>query len=345
MTKLAIADPLPGAERPLLPIVQMPRREALCIGVVVALAVLFPLAAGRLGQDFYVGFATRILIYVLAVSSLNLLVGFGGMISFGHAAFFGLGAYVIGAVALAAGTVLPHWAASAWFSWPLAMLASAALAVMIGAIALRTREIYFIMTTLGFGQMVYFLFIGMKTFGSDNGMSLPSRSSVGLGIDLGDDNTFYYVVLGLVVLALWFLRSLVRSRFGVVLRGISQNEQRMEAIGFPVYRYKLGCFVIAAALAGLAGALLANQSSYVSPRLLDWVQSGNLLMMLIIGGVGTLSGGIYGAVLLLLLEEVLASYTEYWHFWVGSMIVLIVLFGRGGIAGLVARAVRGRAIE
>ena len=315
----------------------MSRREALCLVAVVVVALLFPLVAARLGHDFYIGFATRVMIYVLAVGSLNLLVGFAGLVSFGHAAFFGLGAYAIAALSLAAGSLVPAWVASAWVAWPLAMLASALLALLIGAVAMRTRQVYFIMTTLAFGQMLYFLFIGLKTFGSDNGMSLTARSRVGFGIDMADDTAFYYVVFAVVARGMWFLRSLVRSRFGVVVRGISENESRMEAIGFPVYRYKLICFVIAGALAGLAGALLANQSSFVSPRMLDWVQSGNLLMMLILGGVGYLAGGIYGTVAMLLLEEVLADHTPYWQFFVGILIIAVVLFSRGGIAGLVER--------
>ncbi len=313
------------------------RREAMVIAAAVLIAAVFPLVAGRFGHDFYVGFATRILIYVLAVSSLNLLVGFAGLVSFGHAAFLGVGAYTVAAVSLAVGAGLPGWAASAWVAWPLAMVASAALALVIGAVSLRTRHAYFIMTTLAFGQMVYFLFIGMRTFGSDNGMSLPLRSPVGLGLDMANDTAFYYVVLAVVVLCMGFIRTLVRSRFGVVIGGVSENEGRMEAIGFPVYRYKLACFVIAGALAGLAGALLANQSSFVSPRLLDWVQSGNLLLMLILGGVGYLAGGIYGVVVMLVLEEALAGYTDYWQFFVGLLVIAVVVFSRGGIAGVVER--------
>lgn len=316
------------------------RSHAIVAVAAVCLAVAFPVVASRYGHDFYVGFATRILIYVIAVSSLNLLVGFAGLVSFGHAAFLGFGAYTVATMSLAVGAGLPGWAASVWVAWPLAMSASAALALVIGAVSIRTRHAYFIMTTLAFGQMVYYLFIGMQTFGSDNGMSLPSRSSIGFGLDMADDTTFYYVVLALLLGCLWFIRTLVRSRFGVVIGGVSENEGRMEAIGFPVYRYKLACFVVSGALAGLAGALLANQSSFVSPRLLDWVQSGNLLLMLILGGVGYLAGGIYGAVVMLVLEEVLAGYTDYWQFFIGLIVIAVVLFSRGGIAGAVERIVQ-----
>ncbi len=305
--------------------------------ICLSLACAFPWVADALDQGFYVGFATRMMIYMIAVTSLNLLVGYAGLISFGHAAFLGIGAYAIGALTLVSAKAQPQWMTSAWFAWPFAMLAGAALAAVVGGLALRTRQVYFIMITLAFSQLVYYLFNGMKTFGSDNGMSLPVRSPVGMGLNLADDLTFYYVVLFLTVLTLLLLALVVRSRFGIVIRGISENESRMSAVGIPVYRYKLTCFILAGAFAGLAGALLANQSNYVSPRILDWTQSGTLLMMLILGGVGYRCGGIYGTALLLVLEEALSSHTEYWQFFVGLGIILIVLLGNNGIASLLER--------
>ncbi len=303
----------------------------------MAAAIVFPVAATATDHSFYIGFVTRIMIYVIVVSSLNLLVGYAGLVSFGHAAYFGVGAYAVGAATLLGGDVLPKWVASAWVAWPFAMLVGAVLAAAVGALALRTRQVYFIMITLAFSQMVYYLFIGMKSFGSDNGMSLASRSGFGLGLDLANDTTFYYVVFVLTAATMFLLTLVVRSRFGVVMRGISENESRMSAIGIPVYRYKLVCFIIAGAFAGLAGALLANQNAYVSPRVLDWTQSGILLMMLIVGGVGYRCGGIYGAVLLLVLEEVISSHTEYWQFFVGIGLISVVLFGNNGIASLIEK--------
>ena len=336
-------DPLHGAA---LPAQQIPefKTTGLLTGpqwtaalIAMAAAIVFPLAASATDHTFYIGFATRIMIYVIVVSSLNLLVGYAGLVSFGHAAYFGVGAYAVGAATLLGGDVLPKWVASAWVAWPFAMLMGAVLAAAVGALALRTRQVYFIMITLAFSQMVYFLFIGMKSFGSDNGMSLASRSGFGLGLDLANDTTFYYVVFVLTAATMFLLTLVVRSRFGVVMRGISENESRMSAIGIPVYRYKLVCFVIAGAFAGLAGALLANQNAYVSPRILDWTQSGILLMMLIVGGVGYRCGGIYGAVLLLVLEEVISSHTEYWQFFVGIGLISVVLFGNNGIASLIEK--------
>jgi branched-chain amino acid transport system permease protein len=321
------------------------QRQALVASLALVAAVMFPLIASAFDQAFYIGFATRIMIYVIAVSSLNLLVGYAGLVSFGHAAYFGFGAYTVGGLTLLAGQGWPQWMTSAWVAWPVAMLSSALLAACIGALALRTQKAYFIMITLAFSQMIYYLFIGMKSFGSDNGMSLPARSSVGLGLDLTNDTSFYYVVLIFTVATLLLLTLIVRSRFGVVVRGISENESRMSAIGVSVYRYKLVCFVLAGAIAGLAGALLANQSSYVSPRLLDWTQSGTLLMMLILGGVGYRCGGVYGTVLLLVLEEVLSSHTEYWQFFVGIGVIAVVLLGNNGIASMIERLVSRKALN
>lgn len=313
-------------------------RQSVGAGAAIAVALVFPYAALALGHDFYVGFATRVMIFVMAVTSLNLLVGYAGLVSLGHAAYFGLGAYAIAMLTVWSGK--SGWLTSAWVAWPFAMACSALLALGVGAVALRTRHIYFLMVTLAFGQMVYYLFVGMSTFGSDNGMSLPARSGVGFGLDLADDRTFYYVVLALLLATLFGLRTLIGSRFGVAIRAIGVNESRMAAIGFPVFRYKLTCFVIAAAVAGLAGALLANQNSYVSPQMLDWTKSGSLLAMLILGGSGYLAGGIYGAAILLVLEEVLSGYTEYWQFFVGVGCVAVVLLGNAGVASLIHRPPR-----
>ena len=314
----------------------MPSRQAVAIGIAIAAALVFPMAAKLFGQSFYIGFLSRLMIFVIAVSSLNLLVGYARLVSLGHAAYFGLGAYAIAMVTLWGGK--SGWLTSAWVAWPFAMACSALLALGVGAVALRTRHVYFIMVTLGFGQMVYYLFVGMSTFGGDNGMSLPNRSALGFGLDPRDDATFYYVVLALLLATLFGLRSIVRSRFGVVIRAIGVNESRMSAIGFPVYRYQLVCFVIAGAIAGLAGALLANQNSYVSPQMLDWTKSGALLAMLILGGAGYLAGGLYGAVVMLVLEEALSAYTDYWQFVVGVGCVAVVLLGNNGIASLIHRA-------
>jgi branched-chain amino acid transport system permease protein len=304
----------------------MTRARTLAIAALGAL-IAFPFVAVTFGQEFYVSFAARIMIFGIAASSLNLILGNGGMISFGHAAYLGAGAYTVG-------ILMAEGVSSAWVSWPLAILVSALFALVIGAISLRTRGVYFIMITLAFAQMMYYIFISMKEYGGEDGLNLASRSAVGFGVNLKNDLVWYFTVLGWFVATLYFLHRLINARFGRVVEAIRVNETRMEAIGFPTYRYKLICFVIAGALAGLAGALLANQNSFVSPKLMDWVQSGSLMIMVILGGVGYHYGGAIGAVVLLVLEEVLSSYTIYWQLPVGIILLVIVLFAPQGLAGL-----------
>jgi branched-chain amino acid transport system permease protein len=217
---------------------------ALALTIVAALA--FPVAMRAEGDAYYLSFASRILIYALAASSLNLILGYGGMISFGHAAFVGTGAYV-------SSILLAEGVASAWIGWPAAVAASAAAALAIGAVSLRTRGAYFIMITLAFAQMMYFLVNSMKAYGGDEGLTLPARARTGLGVDLDDPAAFYYVALAALAAGLYGLHRLARSRFGRVIQAARENEVRAEAVGFPVYRYKLVCFVIAGAAAGLAG--------------------------------------------------------------------------------------------
>ena len=295
---------------------------------VLALLVLFPLIASATGLDFYVSLASRILIFALAASSLNLILGFGGMVSFGHAAFVGLGAYTV-AILMQAGLV------SAWLVWPLSMLLSAGFALVVGAISLRTQGVYFIMITLAFAQMLFYLVTSVKAYGGDDGLALAGRSSLGLGLDLVNERIFYYVTLGIVVLALVAVARLLNARFGHVLQAIRENEVRMAAIGFPVFRYKLVAFTLAGALAGLAGALLANLGGFVSPALLQWSQSGMLMIMVILGGVGYLYGGLLGAVFFLLLEEWLTQFTIHWQLGLGAVLLLVVLVAPNGLASLI----------
>jgi branched-chain amino acid transport system permease protein len=310
-----------------------PLHPGVALGVLAALAAL-PWLAQAIDQPFYIVLATRILIFALVASSLNLLVGFGGLVSFGHAAFFGGGAYVVGILAL-------HGVNSAWISWTAATVFAATAAWIIGAISLRTRGVYFIMITLAFAQMMFYVFVSLKAYGGDEGLPIAARSYLGLGMNLKSDMIFYYVVLSLVAGGFYFLARLINARFGHVLQGIRENETRMEAMGYPVFRYKLAAFVIAGALAGLGGALLANQNLLASPNLLQWTQSGMLLIMVILGGVGYLYGGAIGAVVMLLLEEVLSSYTIYWQLGVGAVLLLVVLFAPRGLADLF-RAKAGR---
>ena len=306
----------------------------------IIIAVAFPAVMQGLDQVFYVSFASRVMIYAIAATSLNLVLGYGGMISFGHAAFVGTGAYV-------ASILVAEGVASAWIGWPAAVAASAALAWAIGAISLRTRGVYFIMITLAFAQMMFYLVNSMKAYGGDEGLSLPRRAH--LGFELGNELVFYYVVLAILSAAIFLLYKLINSRFGRVIVAIRENEPRAEAIGLPVFRYQLACFVIAGAAGGLAGALLASHGKYVNPGVLHWLQSGTLMIMVILGGVGQLWGGVIGAAVLLGLEHAIADYPIPWlaqfapnyqqhaNLGVGLVLLAIVLFAPQGIAGLLSR--------
>jgi branched-chain amino acid transport system permease protein len=285
-------------------------------------AVAFPFAADALGAGYYVGVMTRVMIYALAASSLNVVLGYGGMISFGHAAFFGAGAYCV-AILAQEGVV------SALIAWPLAVAVSVACALVIGAVSLRTRGLYFIMITLAFAQMLYYFFVSLKAYGGEDGINLAARSRLP-GLDLRDETTFYLVVLAILAGCLYLLKRLAASRFGTVLRGIRENEPRMTALGYPTYRYRLVCFTLGGGAAGLAGALVVNQHGFVSPNLLDWTQSGTLLVMLILGGVGWLYGGVAGAAAMLLLEEILSNFTGYWKLGLGLVLLFVVLRAPGG---------------
>ena len=301
------------------------RRRGAAALTLVALVAL-PWLLQVLDQDFYISLASRVLIFALAATSLNLVIGFGGMVSFGHAAFFGAGAYCV-ALLGESGVV------SAALAWPLAMVVAALLALLIGAISLRTRGVYFIMITLAFAQMVFYLLVSLKAWGGDDGLSLVSRSTFGV-VDLADDTSFYFVALAILALVLAALDRLAHSRFGRVIQSIRENETRMEAIGYPVFAYKLCCFVIGGALAGLAGALLVNQSGLASPNLLHWMQSGTLMVMIVLGGVGSVYGGVVGAVLLLFGEEILAELLPHWQIGLGLLLLAVVLWAPLGIAGL-----------
>ncbi len=295
--------------------------------VLLALLVALPPAATATGGEFYIGLASRILAFALAATSLNLILGFGGMVSFGHAAFLGIGAYATAILA-------QHGVTSAWVAWPAAMAVAALAAAVVGAISLRTQGVYFIMITLAFAQMLYFLMVSLKAYGGDDGINLAGRSRVAQGFDLADDTHFYYVVLALSALGFLGVWRLLNARFGHTLQAIRENETRMQAIGFATGHYKLAAFTLAGALAGLSGALLANQGGFVSPALMQWHQSGVLMVMVILGGVGHLWGGVIGAAAFLLLEEFLSHYTQHWQFALGAILLAVVLAAPNGLTSL-----------
>ena len=295
-------------------------------GLVLLAAV--PLAAALLDQPFYLDLARRIMIFAIAALSLNLILGYGGMISFGHAAYLGVGAYAVG--------VLAHYGIhNGFLQWALAIGASALVALAIGAISIRTSGVYFIMITLAFTQMLYYLGISIEEYGGDDGMRLQVKSQFPGLIDLNDANAFYYLVLAILVLALFLGQRLVDSRFGMVIRAAKSNEVRTRSIGFSPYPYRLAAFVIAGAVCGLAGALLVNHTAYLTPEFMNWTRSGELMFMVILGGMESIAGPVLGAFALLLLEDALSGWTQHWQLVLGPLLVLSVLFLKRGLAGLV----------
>ena len=294
-------------------------------GLVLLAAV--PLAAALLDQPFYLDLVRRIMIFAIAALSLNLILGYGGMISFGHAAYLGVGAYAVG--------VLAHYGIhNGFLQWALAIGASALVALAIGAVSIRTSGVYFIMITLAFTQMLYYLGISIEEYGGDDGMRLQVKSQFPGLIDLNDANAFYYLVLAILVLALFSGQRLVDSRFGMVIRAAKSNEVRTRSIGFSPYPYRLAAFVIAGAVCGLAGALLVNHTAYLTPEFMNWTRSGELMFMVILGGMESIAGPVLGAFALLLLEDALSGWTQHWQLVLGPLLVLSVLFLKRGLAGL-----------
>ena len=310
------------------------------IGLLAGLLVLaaLPLLFRAIGQPFLVNVATRIVIWAIATASLDLILGFGGMVSFGHAAYMGLGGYAVGILAaqFAQGTALFGLfdGTELLVTLPIGIVAAALGALAIGALSLRTGGVQFIMITLAFAQMVFFLFVSLRSYGGDDGLTIRQRSQFGGLLDLNNKTLFYYLCLSLLLASVFFVARLVDSRFGRVIQGTRSNERRMRAIGFPIFRYKLVCFVMAGAMCGLAGALLANQTNFISPAMMYWTRSGDLMVMVVLGGLGSLFGPLIGTATFLLLEEALSRVTEYSGLILGPALLLVAIYLRGGIDGL-----------
>lgn len=284
-----------------------------------------PLAAKAVGQPFYLTLFLRIMIYALAALSLNLILGFGGMVSFGHALYLGLGAYAVG-ISSSLGVT------SGWAHLAIALAVAAGVSLFTGVISLRTSGIAFIMITLAFAQMFFFLSVSLKQFGGDEGMTIALTSDFGV-VPLGNKVAFYYAVFALLAGLLYGSRRLVESRFGMVLRGTMANERRMKALGFPTLRYRLAAYVVAACVCAVAGLLLANLTGFASPDYMAWTRSGELIVMVVLGGMGTLMGPVVGATVLLLLEETLSAFTDHWMVVLGPIILLIAVLAKRGIVG------------
>ncbi len=311
------------------------------IGIVLVALLLVPQATQAIGSPALLALATRIAIYAIAAASLNFILGYGGMVSFGHAAFFGIGAYTVGILSV-------HHASGEPFlgmlpgtnllvvTLPLAILCAGALAALIGALSLRTGGVQFIMITLAFAQMIFFFFVGLKAYGGEDGIIIR-RPNEFFGLNLRDRETMYYVTLAFTLVFFALMWRLVNSSFGTVIRGIRQNERRMAALGFAPYRYKLFAFVLSGMGSGLAGALMANYLRFASPDMLAWQKSGEFIVMVVLGGMGSFFGPIFGAAAFLVLENYLSGWTEYWQLWLGIIVLAVVLLTRGGIAALLAR--------
>jgi branched-chain amino acid transport system permease protein len=316
----------------------MDRRQIwLSLATLAMFAVVPPLTV-IFDQPFYLDMIARIMVFAIAAVSLDLILGHGGMVSFGHAVYMGVGAYAVG--------ILSYYGMDNGFlQIPVALGASALIGLVFGAMSLRTTGVYFIMITLAFAQMLYFLAISLEEFGGDDGMS-SMRSEFGGVIDMYDAMQFYYVIFVVLALVLFGLHRLVLSRFGVVIRAARSNDRRMQAVGFPTYRYKLAAFTLASTICGLSGVLFANLNEFVSPDVMHWTHSGELMVMVIMGGIGTLIGPVLGATAFLLLEEylplwmemVMTNAGEHWAIIMGPILIAIVLFGRGGIHALFAGA-------
>jgi branched-chain amino acid transport system permease protein len=318
-------------------------RKQIIIGCGAALLALLPPLAQLAGEPYYISLCSRILIYAIAAVSLDLLLGYSSMVSLGHAAFVGIGAYVVGICYFHGfeGEPLITWpfliegSANGLVVIPLAVVTAAFSALIIGALSLRTTGMHFIMITLAFAQMLFYFFVSLEKYGGDDGLSLYSRNTL-FGLDLADDTNFYYLCLACLICFLFFTSRLIKSRFGLVIRGTGNNERRINSLGINAYKYKLVCFAIAGGGAGLAGALLANQTEYVSPGLMHWTVSGELMVMVLLGGLGTLYGPVLGAAAFLLLEHTLAMYTEHWMIYMGPLLVVAVIFAPKGLFGLLA---------
>jgi branched-chain amino acid transport system permease protein len=298
--------------------------RAIILFSMLCLALVPPLCAYS-GNSFYPIFFTRIMIFAIAAMSLDLILGYGGMLSFGHAVYLGIGCYAVG--------ILSHYGIhNGLIHLATAVAGSAVAALIFGYVSLRTAGVSFIMITMAFGQMIYFLAVSLKAYGGDDGLNIASPSTM-FGADLGNSAVLYYVVFGFLSLFMFVGYRLMASRFGMVVRGSKTNERRMAALGFRTFSYKLTAFVIAGVMCGVAGALLANLTLFISPSISHWTRSGELMVMVIIGGMSTLIGPVLGAITYLFLEEALSGYTEHWQAILGPILVVVVLLGKGGLYG------------
>jgi branched-chain amino acid transport system permease protein len=319
-------------------------REILVNLILAALLLAVPLMANVFGQPFYVTLATRVAILALAATGLNLALGLGGLVSFGHAAFFGIGGYAAGILATHAFSGDPLLLGLSGTNqmpviWLVAMLVAGLVGFLIGLISLRTSGVYFIMITLAFAQMVYYFAISWPAYGGEDGLSILVRNQFP-GVNTMKPVSFFLICYAVLIVALGLFVLIRGSRFGSALQAARQNEVRVATVGIAPYRIRLTAFAISAALTGLAGALFADLNRFVSPSMLSWHMSGELIVLIILGGTGRLFGPLAGAALFVIFEYVLGGLTERWQFFLGLILLGTVLFARGGLLGLLAGKAR-----
>lgn len=300
----------------------------------VLLVAAFPFVAQPLGLEYYTDFVMRLLIAMVVVTSLNFLVGYGGMVALGHAGFIGIGAYAMVALVEAGIT-------SVWLLWLGAFAITAIAAALIGLVVLRTRGMYFLMITLAFAEMIYYVAVSLRMYGGDDGYILSAPLTFGFGLTPGNTYVLYGVVATVVVASFAFFNRLIDSRFGKVIVGIRDNEVRMQALGYPTFRLRLKAFIIGSAFAGLCGALMMTQNGFVSPTTIHWTYSAELLVVVALGGMGYRWGAILGAGLWGVLKEFLPQMTEYWHWPMGVLIIAIILFAPNGLWALFSQESAG----
>ena len=296
--------------------------------LVVGTCMLVPIIATLIDEPYYMNLFARLMIWAIAAISLNLILGYGGLISFGHALYLGIGAYAVGICSY-------YDINNIFIQVPIALGVATIISFVFGGISLRTRGVYFIMITMALTQMIYYLSISIEEYGSDDGLIIYVRSEFGTNI-INLDNPFhrYYLIFLVMVGCLYLTYRLIHSRFGYVIRGAKSNELRMEVIGHSTFRYRLVCFMIAGVMCTLAGVLSANVEKFVSPDVMHWTRSGELIFMVVLGGMASILGPLTGAMVFWLISEILARFTEHWHIIFGPFLILVVLLSPRGIDGM-----------
>lgn len=298
------------------------------LGSFLILAALPMVAESEMiDEPFYIDLMARVMIFSIAAMSLDFILGYGAMISFGHALYLGLGTYAVGIMAYYEFT-------NGWLQLLTCIGGTALIALIMGLISLRTSGIYFIMITFALAQMFYFLGISLEAYGGDDGLPIDTRSEFFSFFDLNEAWNMYYLILGTLTVTTIVLWKIINSRFGMVVRGSHSNDDRMQAIGYPTMKYRLAAFVIAGVVCGLAGFLLGNLTEFLTPEYMHWFRSGELMIMVMVGGMGTLFGPLFGAFAYIMMEDFLAHFTEYWQFYFGPILILLVLFAKQGLWGM-----------